>query len=241
MLLRCILAIQLSRTLTMSCVELYMLFSSLLVKKSPYFTFCLRGEKKTSLFLALHFKLSSNFICPGYVHLFPFLFLLTTYQYVLSDFSITPPGKVLLSLVPTCVVASYPTFTHWSTFGIFPFSLYSSELRPFCLIQTHLQNERMKFDSNLNPLHPAYSCHCMSQQDSGYTKKTTACFSQPAQSPQPVCSPPRVPVHRRRLNHLAVGQWQSHCSSHPNLLKLLESRAPLVWCLVVLTLLLHNR
>lgn len=107
-----------------------------------------------------------------------------------------------------------PTFAHGSTFNL----SFFSELRPFCLMQTHLQDRQMMFGS-LNPLHPACSCGSMVQQHSGYAEKTTGCFSQPAQS-----APHRESRAQERAQPLGCWQWQSHCSSHSNLLKLLESR-----------------
>lgn len=126
-----------------------------------------------------------------------------------------------------------PTFAHWNTCNVFPFSVNLSEVRPFCLIQTHLQDQRMTFGGNLNSLQRACSCRCVVQQDSGYAKKTTGCFSQPAQS-----APHREPSAQVRLNHCWAVTISLQLPLKPAEVR--ESHAPLGWCLVVLTSLLHN-
>lgn len=103
-------------------------------------------------------ELFSFCFCPGYFHFhFQTLLFLTICQCTLYVFSLTLQGKLSLSLVSTAryylasllLIIKHPALLLWLSFFF-----YSSELRSFCLIQTHLQGQKVKFHSSLNaPAH----------------------------------------------------------------------------------------
>lgn len=113
----------------------------------------------------------------------------------MSVFSLTPQGKVSLSLVPIARwYLTLPLLIIKHFHDVFPFTFYSSELRSFCLIQTHLQGQIVKFHRSLNA--PA---SCLPMLLCGVVRwwldKENHClfffcwvFSHLAQSPKPVHS-----------------------------------------------------
>lgn len=133
--------------LHMLCV----LFSSLLKKFFPIMlSTWVQSETKSVVALHLHFKLIELFsFCfwPGYVH-FPLQALLpVNCLSVCNVCAFTVTSDTQFSVCSR--VGSYLTLLIIKHYHyVFPFS--SSELRPFCLIQTSLQGPKVKFPNSLS-------------------------------------------------------------------------------------------